>query len=171
MPRSNNSTLRRFRKADRLLQTSFFVIRPCSYCFTRGFLCVLSSEFPHCERCFRINRQCELAPFDAEIERLHKKAKKLFNGAKEARAKTIYLAKQRRAVLKRFRALSDREDQNIFKLELDEIVDLKTDKQLRNVPEGTFPEVLNLSSPRFSSFLNLTLLGSPDRTFAEPLNS
>jgi hypothetical protein len=52
----------------------------------------------------------------------------LFDGAKKARAKTIRLVKQRRAVFKRFRALSDRENQNIFKLELDEMVDLETDK-------------------------------------------
>jgi hypothetical protein len=128
MPRSSNNTLRRFRKADRLLQTGFFVMRLCFYYFTRDFFCVFSSESPHCERCFRVNRQCELAPSDAEIERLHKEAKKLFNGVKKARAKAVRLAKQRRAVFKRFRALSDREDQNIFKLELDEMVDLETDK-------------------------------------------
>jgi hypothetical protein len=110
MPRSNNSILRRFRKADRLLQTGFFVMRLCSYYFTRGFFCVFSSESPYCERCFRVNRQYELVSFDAEIERLHKEVKKLFDGAKEARAKAVRLVKQRRVVFKRFRALSDRED-------------------------------------------------------------
>jgi hypothetical protein len=128
MPRSSNSILRRFRKADRLLQTGFFIMRPCSYYFIRGFFYIFSSEFPHYKRCFRVNRQCELIPPDAEIERLHKKAKKLFDGVKEARVKIIRLAKQRRAVLKRFRALSDKEDQNILKLELDEMIDLEINK-------------------------------------------
>jgi hypothetical protein len=104
------------------------MMRPCSYCSTRDFLCILSSESPHCERCFRVNRQCKLAPPDAEIERLHKEAKKLFERTKKARAKAVRLAKQRRTVLKRLRALSDRENQNILKLELDEIVDLEIDK-------------------------------------------
>jgi hypothetical protein len=128
MPRFSNSILRRFRKADRLLQTGFFVIRPCSYYFIRNFLYIFSSESPYCERCFRVNRQYKLVPSDAKIERFHKKIKKLFDRAKKTRAKTIRLAKQRRAVFKRLRALNDREDQNIFKLELDEMVDLETDK-------------------------------------------
>jgi hypothetical protein len=85
-------------------------MRPYSYCFTRDFLCILSSKFPHYKRCFRVNRQYKLVPPNAEIERLYKKVKKLFNGAKKARAKTIRLTKQRRAVFKRFRALSDREN-------------------------------------------------------------
>jgi hypothetical protein len=103
-------------------------MRSCSYCFTRDFFYVFSSKSPHYKRCFRVNRQCKLAPSDTEIERLHKKVKKLFNGAKETRFKIVRLIKQRRTVFKRFRVLSDREDQNIFKLELDEIIDLKINK-------------------------------------------
>jgi hypothetical protein len=68
-------------------------MRPCFYYFIRDFLCVLSLESPYCERCFRVNRQYELVPSDAEIERLYKKIKKLFNGAKKARAKVIRLVK------------------------------------------------------------------------------
>jgi len=125
MPRSNNNILRRFRKADRFLQTGFFVIRLCSYYFIRDFFYIFNSESPHYERYFRVNRQCKLILFDTEIERLYKKAKKLFNGAKETRAKTVRLTKQRRAVLKRLRALNDKENQNIFELELNEIIDLE----------------------------------------------
>jgi hypothetical protein len=56
MSRFNNNILRRFRKADRLLQTDFFIMRPCFYYFTRDFLCIFSPESPYCERYFRVNR-------------------------------------------------------------------------------------------------------------------
>jgi hypothetical protein len=75
MPRSRSqitSSLRRQRKADRLLFIGIFVIRPCAYCSTRGFLYILGAESPHYERYYRANRQCELAPPNAEIERLLK---------------------------------------------------------------------------------------------------
>lgn len=186
MPRSRSqitSSLRRQRKADRLLFTGVFVMRPCAYCSTRGFLCVLGAESPHCERCYRANRQCELAPPDAEIERLLKQERKLFGEAKEAQAKAIRLSKQRRAILKRVRDLSEREDQNILELELDEMVELESFSV--EGTEGVIPEVgemsseapaepaevLNPSSPRSSSFLDPALLGSPDRTPAEPLGN
>jgi hypothetical protein len=86
------------------------VIRLYFYYFTRDFFCVFSFEFSHYKRYFRINRQYKLVLFDTEIEYLHKKVKKLFDGVKKARIKIVRLAKQRRAVFKRFRALSDRED-------------------------------------------------------------
>jgi hypothetical protein len=96
MPRSRFqiiSSLRRQRKADRLFLTGIFVMRPYAYCFTRGFFCVLEAESPYCERYYRINRQCELAPPDAEIERLLKQERKLFGETKEAQAKAIRLSK------------------------------------------------------------------------------
>jgi hypothetical protein len=65
-----------------------------------------------------------LAPPDIKIKRFYKKAKKLFDEIKKARIKIIRLAKQRRVVFKQFRDLSDRENQNIFKLKLDEMIDL-----------------------------------------------
>jgi hypothetical protein len=110
MPRFSNSTLRRFRKANRLLQTGSLIMRSYSYCSTRGYFCVLSSESAHYKRCFRVNRQYELAPSDTKIERLYKKVRKLFDEVKETRIKAVCLTKQRRAIFKRFRALSDRED-------------------------------------------------------------
>jgi hypothetical protein len=96
MPRSRSqitSSLRRQRKADRLLFTGVFVMRPYAYCSTRGFLYVLGAESPHCERYYRANRQCELVPPDAEIERFLKQERKLFGEAKEAQAKVIRLSK------------------------------------------------------------------------------
>jgi hypothetical protein len=146
-------------------------MRPCSYYSTRDFLYILSPESPYYKRYFRVNRQYKLAPFDAEIERLYKKVKKLFNGAKKAYIKVVHLAKQRRIVLRRLRALSDREDQNILKLELDEMVDLETDKQIKNVSEGTFSEISNPFSPRFFFFFDPALLDFPDKTSTKPLSS
>jgi hypothetical protein len=68
-------------------------MRLCAYCFTRGFLCVLRAESPYYERYYRANRQYELAPPDAEIERLFKQDRKLFSEAKKAQAKAIRLSK------------------------------------------------------------------------------
>jgi hypothetical protein len=186
MPRSRSqitSSLRRQRKANRLLFTDVFVMRPCAYCSTRGFLCVLGAESPHYERCYRANRQYKLAPPDAEIERLLKQERKLFGETKEAQAKTIRLSKQRRAILKRVRDLSKREDQNILKLELNKMVELEsfsiegTEGVISEMGEISSEapvepaEILNPSSPRSSSFLDFALLGSPDRTPAEPLGN
>jgi hypothetical protein len=68
------------------------------------------------------------------------------------------LRKQRRLLLKKIRDLGDREAQNIFELEVNEI--------LSGVPAKP-AEILNLFSPRSFSFFNLALLGFPDRTPAE----
>jgi hypothetical protein len=59
-------------------------MRVCTYCSTRGFFYVLGAESPYCERCYRANRQCELTPSDAEIERFLKQERKLFGKAKKA---------------------------------------------------------------------------------------
>ena len=68
-------------------------MRPYAYYFTRGFLCILKAESPYYERYYRANRQYELAPPDAEIERLLKQKRKLFGKAKEAQIKAIRLNK------------------------------------------------------------------------------
>jgi hypothetical protein len=146
-------------------------MRPCFYYSIRGYLYVFSFKSAHYKRYFRVNRQCELAPSDAEIERFYKEAKKLFDGAKKARVKAVYLIKQRRIIFKRFRDLSDREDRNILELELNEMVDLKIDERIGNIPERTSSEILNLFSPRSFSFLNFALLGSPGRILVEPFGS
>jgi hypothetical protein len=186
MPRSRSqitSSLRRQRKANRLLFTGIFVIRPCAYYSTRGFLYILRAESPHCERYYRANRQCELAPPDTEIERLLKQKRKLFGETKKAQAKAIRLSKQRRAILKRVRDLSERKDQNILKLELNKMVKLKsfsikgTEEVIPKINEISSEapaepaEILNPFSPRSSSFLNSALLNSPDRILVELLSN
>jgi hypothetical protein len=44
------------------------VMRAYTYYFTRDFFCVLNSELSYYKRYYRANRQCELAPPNAEIE-------------------------------------------------------------------------------------------------------
>jgi hypothetical protein len=174
MSRSHSQATNSFRrqcKADRLLFSGSLVMRPCTYCSIRGFLCVLGPELPHCEQCYRANRQCELAPPDAEIERLLKQERKLFGEAKETQAKAIRFNKQRRAILKRLRDLSDRENQNILELELDKMVELPS---FPTESEGiTDPSIIPDSfreAPRpFSPFQ--VSLGFSHRTPAMPFRS
>jgi hypothetical protein len=78
------SFFRRQCKADRFPFSGFLVMRPCTYCSVRDFFCVLGPELFYCEQCYRANRQCELAPPDAEIKRFLKQERKLFGEAKEA---------------------------------------------------------------------------------------
>jgi hypothetical protein len=77
------SSFRRQCKADRFFFSDSLVMRPCTYCFIRDFLCVLGPELPYCEQCYRANCQCELALPDAEIERFLKQERKLFSEIKE----------------------------------------------------------------------------------------
>jgi hypothetical protein len=58
-------------------------MRPYTYYSTRGFLYILGTESPYYERYYRANRQYELAPPDAEIERLLKQERKLFGETKK----------------------------------------------------------------------------------------
>jgi hypothetical protein len=86
MPRFRSqiiSSFRRQRKANRLFFTDIFVMRFYAYYSIRGFLCVLGAESPYCERYYRANRQCKLAPPNVEIERLFKQERKLFGEAKK----------------------------------------------------------------------------------------
>jgi hypothetical protein len=184
MPRSRSqiiNSFRRQRKTNRLLFTDVFVMRPYAYYSSRGFLYVLGAESPHCERYYRANRQCELAPPDTEIERLLKQKRKLFGEAKKTQTKTIRLNKQRRAVLKRVRDLSERKNQNILKLELDKMVELKSFPVKSTKGDGQLPapKALNSLSPRPSSFTVpidkegftdpfLRLLNSPNRNAEMP---
>ena len=130
MPPRSSSTSYRNRKADRILFNGFPIMRPCRYCLSRGFLCVVSNESEHCEQCFRSHKQCDLAPADAEIERLSAQVKDLAARARaahakavESQAKAVRLAKQRRLALKKLREASARDDQNILKLEIDKMLD------------------------------------------------
>ena len=81
----------------------------------------------------------------------------------EAESRAFRLRKQRRALRQRLMALGQQKEQNILNLEMNEL--------MKSVPERTFSEVLNPSSPRFFSFLNFALLGSSNRTPAESSGS
>jgi tRNA(Ile)-lysidine synthase TilS/MesJ len=121
-------------------------MRACFFCRIYNFLYVITPESSYCERYFRSYLKCELAPPDAKAERLLKEEKRLASEITVAYAKTSRLRKQYRAVMKKLRDLGNREDRNILELELDKIVELKSDGQLPAL------KALNSLSPRPSSF-------------------
>jgi hypothetical protein len=69
-------------------------MRLCDFCTGREFLCVVSPESPHCKRCIRANRVCELAFPNAELDRLYKQDLKLREARAELTAKKTRLRKQ-----------------------------------------------------------------------------
>jgi hypothetical protein len=113
MPRPvvlRNSTFRRYRNADKLLATGVISMRPCAHCLRSSLLYVLSSHSEKCEQCYRFNRPCDLATPWSEIDRLLEKRDKLRVERLAAEAKAIRLRKQERQLLKKVRALGDREE-------------------------------------------------------------
>jgi hypothetical protein len=130
-----------------------------AYFFYRiyNFLCVVTLESSHCERCFRSHLECELAPPDAKAERFFKKKERFIFEIAAAYAKIIRFRKQYRAVIKKLRDLGSREDRNILELEIDEVIINDLSEVLQ---EGIILlKILNFLSPRFFSFLNPALLG------------
>jgi hypothetical protein len=73
----------------------------------------------------------------------------------------------------KLRAISDRELQNIQKIEIDKLISsIMTGKIIvKNIKKIISLKILNSPSPRSSSFLNLTLLDSPNKTLGEPFDS
>jgi hypothetical protein len=158
MPRRISTVQRRNLFADSILQFGFIVMRPCSYCVSRDYLCVMSDKSEHCEQCVRKHRHCELAPpADGVVERLTVQSLRLQEEALAAEAKAIRLRKQRRIVQKKLRDLGDKEMQNILKME--------AEVALENVPP-----LEPFSIPPSLSSLQ-TSRGSPNRTPASPLRS
>jgi hypothetical protein len=74
----------------------------------------------------------------------------------------LRLKKQYRAVLAKLRVAGDREAQNIFKLEIDEMLSETFAKPAK---------ILNPFSPRFFFYLDFALLDFPDRISAEPFDN
>jgi hypothetical protein len=137
-------------------------MRLCSsYLRANTFYVVFFSFFKY-KQYVRHNRQYKLASPVDQLDKLSEQENKLLNQITESKTKTRRLRKQRRLLLKKIRNLGDRKAQNIFKL--------KINKMLSEAPVKP-AEILNPFSSRFFSFFNLALLGSFNRTPAEPLNS
>jgi hypothetical protein len=68
-------------------------MRPYRFCVSRGFLCVVFDLSEYYEQYFRRKRPCELAPLNAEIERLLRQKKKFFDKAMKAKTKVTRFAK------------------------------------------------------------------------------
>jgi aminoglycoside N3'-acetyltransferase len=97
-------------------------MRACFFYHIYNFFCVITPEFSYCERYFRSYLKCELAFLNAKAERLLKEKKRLTFEIAAAYTKITRFRKQYRTVIKKLRDLGSREDQNILKLEIDEII-------------------------------------------------
>jgi hypothetical protein len=153
-------------------------MRPCSFCTSRGALCVMSDDSEHCEQCVRSNRCCELAPPYVEMERLQRQQKDFFAKATQAKteaaaalARANRYSKQRRLALRRLKELGQREDQNILELEIDEMITEGLPDPLDGFEGVVSSGALNSPSPRSSSFLDPALLDSQNRNPVSPQGS
>jgi hypothetical protein len=86
-----------------------------------------------------------------QLDKLSVQENKLLDLISESETKTRRLRKQRRLLLKIIKDLGDRETQNIFELEMEEIV-------AEVFPLKAFPELLLLVFPRFLGVLQIELL-------------
>jgi hypothetical protein len=118
-------------------------MRACFFCRIYNFFYVIAPESSHCERYFRSYLECELASLNAKAERLFKKKERLVSEITVTYTKISRLRKQYRTVMKKLRDLSNRENRNIFKFEIDKIL---SDRRLPAL------RILNSFSPRPFSF-------------------
>ena len=95
-------------------------MRPYGRCFSEGLFYIISDISDSCERCHRFDRYCNLNPSFKKIAKLFCEANKLDEQILKIKAKNLRLRKQRRLLIKKLRELSDREAQNITKLEKNE---------------------------------------------------
>jgi hypothetical protein len=68
-------------------------MRPCRFCISRGLLCIIFNLFKHCEQYFRNKRFYELTLPDAEIERLLRQKRELFNKTIKVKIKVTRFTK------------------------------------------------------------------------------
>lgn len=106
MPRRTFSVQHRQFHANLIFVRGLPAMRPYSYCTSRDFICVVSDASDYCERCYRANRRCELAPPTAEMERIMEQDRQMSEKLVEAESRAIRLRKQRRALRKKLRDLS-----------------------------------------------------------------
>jgi hypothetical protein len=168
-PRLTTSTQRRYEKADRILATNIFVIRPYSYYVSSYTDCILSDLSAKCEQYYRFNRPYDLTSPWGEVKRLANKEEKLRSEARALEAKVFRLRKQARALRKKMRELGDREDQNIFNLGKKEAFE-----QLLAAPQS-LPELLSsvpaLRVPPSPAGFSQISFDSLDRTSLVPTDS
>jgi hypothetical protein len=82
----------------------------------------MASESFYCEQYFRSYLKCKLAPPDAKAERLFKEKKRLVSEIAVIYTKISRFRKQYRAVIKKLRDLSNRENRNILEFEINKIL-------------------------------------------------
>jgi hypothetical protein len=143
--RLTSITLRRHARADNILAFGIFTMRPCSSYMSFGVLCVLSPVDERCEQCYRNQRPCELAPPWTEFAQLQKEKEKVQQQRLESELKTVRLRKQKRSLLKRIKALSDKEELNILDLEVDEAAAEAVVQKAANNPPTAVVSLIELS--------------------------
>jgi hypothetical protein len=109
MPSRVFNIIRYSYRANRLFSHYLFVMRSCRFCISRDFFYVISNLSKYCEQCFRSKRFCELASPDAEIERLLRQKRKLFDKAMEIKIKVTRFIKQHKLIIQKFREFDRRE--------------------------------------------------------------
>src|SRR5450755_1870996 len=165
MPRSTSSVHRRHRLANTIFSLGHPAMRPCAECVRRDLFCIVHESSELCEQCERFDRVCDLASPVTAIEKLARQENDILSQislahkvAREAEAKVARLRKQRRLLFKKMKDLGDRKAQNIFELEMEEMV------------AETFPlEPLSDDPPPPGPFQ--ISQGSLNRTLASPFRS
>jgi hypothetical protein len=152
------NTLRRRLRANHFFFFNFIAMRPCQSCVRVGILYVLSSESEYCKQYIRFARSYKLAISYVELDRLYRQKREFFAKATETKTKISELLvktnrynKQRRLTFKRIKEFSRREDQNILKLEINEMI-TENVKILERNKQLFILKVLNSFSPRSSFF-------------------
>jgi len=93
MPFRVFNIIRHSRRANRLFSYYLFTIRLYRFCISRNLLYIISNLSEHCEQYFRNKRFCELTPPNAEIERLLRQKRELFDKAIKVKIKITRFTK------------------------------------------------------------------------------
>jgi hypothetical protein len=88
-----SNIIRHSRRADRLFFYYLLAMRFCRFYISRGLFCVIFNLFEHYKQYFRNKRSCELASPNAEIERLLRQKRELFDKAMETKIKVTRFIK------------------------------------------------------------------------------
>jgi hypothetical protein len=93
MPFRIFSIIRHSRRVNRLFSYCLLIMRPCRFCISRNLLYVISDLSKYCKQYFRSKRFYELAPPDAEIKRLLRQKRELFDKIIEIKIKITRFTK------------------------------------------------------------------------------
>jgi hypothetical protein len=93
------NTIRHSRRANRLFFYYLFIIRLCRFCISRNLLYIIFNLSEHCEQYFRNKRFYELTLPNAEMERLLRQKRELFDKIIKVKTKITRFIKQHRLII------------------------------------------------------------------------